>query len=87
MASGLIDGKKRNLILPGHDNVDVPVIDKRSAQVLSIKGDMANFMDSETFETFDLKIEDELKDEVKEGSNILYWVILSDKVMKQVKPE
>ena len=44
-------------------------------------------MDSETFETFDLKIEDELKEQVVEGCNVLYWVILNNKVMKQVKPD
>jgi translation initiation factor 5A len=87
MAVGILDGKKRNLVAPGHDNVDVPVIGKRSAQVLSITGDMANIMDSETFETFDLKIEDELKGQVTEGCQILYWTVLTDKVMKQVKTE
>jgi len=87
MAVGLIDGKKRNLVMPGHDQVDVPLIDKRTAQVLSITGDMANVMDSETFETFDMKIEEDLKDQVVEGCNILYWVILTDKVMKQVKSD
>jgi translation initiation factor 5A len=85
MASGLIDGKKRNLVLPGHDNVDVPIVDKRTAQVLSLNGGKANVMDAETFETFDMEIPEELKDKVVEGCNVLYWVILSDKVMKQVK--
>jgi len=84
---GLIDDKKRVVVLPGHDNIDVPVIEKRTAQVLSIIGKSANVMDEETYETFDLQIPDELKDECKEGVNILYWVILSDKVMKQVKTE
>ncbi len=42
-------------------------------------------MDSGTYETFDLKIPEELKGEVKEGGSVLYWVILTDKVMKQVK--
>ena len=60
MAVGLIDGKKRNLILPGHDNVDVPIVGKRTAQVLSLSNKVANVMDSETFETFDLDIPDEL---------------------------
>ncbi|RLE39114.1 translation initiation factor IF-5A [Candidatus Woesearchaeota archaeon] len=87
MAVGLIDGKKRNLVLPGHEQVDVPIIDKRTAQVLSISGDTANVMDSETYETFDLKIPEELKSECKEGSNVLYWEILDQKVMKQIKQE
>lgn len=87
VAVGMIDGKKREIVLPGHDNVDVPIIEKKTAQVLSINKDAANVMDGETFETFDLAIPEELKDTVREGSNILYWVILNDRVMKQVKPE
>ena len=84
-AVGLIDGKKRVEVMPGHDNVEVPVVDKRTAQVLSINGDMANVMDAESYETFDLQIPEELKPEVVEGCEVLYWVILDDKVMKQLK--
>ena len=84
MAVGLLDGKKRNMVAPGHDSVDVPVIDKKNAQVLSISGEHANVMDMETYETFDMEIPDELKGEVVEGCTVLYWQILDDKVMKQV---
>ena len=85
-AVGLLDNKKRVAVMPGHDNVEVPIVDKRSAQVLSISGDMANVMDSETYETFDLAIPDDLKAEIAEGANVLYWTVLGAKVMKQVKP-
>jgi translation initiation factor 5A len=85
MAVGLIDGKKRNIVLPGHDNVEVPIIEKKTAQVLSVSGDTANVMDSETYETFDLEIPEELKGSVVEGCSVLYWLILTEKVMKQVK--
>ena len=84
-AIGIIDNKKRQLLTPGHAELDVPVIDKKNAQVLSITGDMANVMDSETFETFDMAIPPELKDTVVEGSTVVYWCILSDRVMKQLK--
>jgi len=84
-AVGLIDGKKRIVVMPGHDNIAVPIIDKRNAQVLSVQGDMANVMDSETYETFDLKIPDEFKQQVVAGITVLFWVILGDKVIKQVK--
>ncbi len=87
MAVGLLDDKKRNFVAPGHDMVEVPLIDKRNAQVLSITGDTANVMDSETYETFDLKIPEELKGEVVEGVTVLFWQILDDKVMKQVKAD
>ncbi|MCK5025207.1 MAG: translation initiation factor IF-5A [Nanoarchaeota archaeon] len=84
---GLIDGKKRVILSPGHDNVEVPIIDKRNAQVLSISGSTASVMDSENYETFDLNIPEDLKDQIVDGCTVLYWVILSDKVMKQVKTE
>jgi translation initiation factor 5A len=86
-AVGLVDGKKRIAVMPGHDNVEVPIIEKKSAQILSIQGDTANVMDSESYETFDLKIPEDIKSEVVEGVNVMYWIILEDKVMKQVKPQ
>ena len=85
MAVGLLDGKKRNLVLPGHDMVEVPIIEKKNAQVLSIQGDTASLMDAETFETFDLKIPEELQGQVVEGCTIVYWEILTERVMKQLK--
>ena len=84
-AVGLVDEKKRIAVMPGHDNIEVPIIEKRTAQVLSVHGDMTNVMDSETYETFDLKIPEEFKEQVVEGSSVLYWTILNEKVIKQVK--
>lgn len=82
---GLIDDKKRMAVMPGHDMVEVPIVEKRSAQVLSISGELANVMDSETYETFDLKIPEELKGQVVEGGQVLYWTLMNERIMKQVK--
>ena len=84
-AVGLIDGQKKIIVKPSHDKIEVPIIEKKSAQVLSINKDVANVMDMETFETFDLKIPEELKDEVKENVQVTYWTILGNKVLKQLK--
>ncbi len=84
-AVGIINNEKKILIKPGHDNIETPIIEKESAQILSIAGDTANVMELKTFETFNLKIPEELKAEVKEGSQVIYWKILDDKVMKQLK--
>ncbi|MBT4022986.1 translation initiation factor IF-5A [archaeon] len=84
-AVGIMDGKKRQIVMPGHDNVETPIIDKLNAQVLSISGDTANVMDMESYETFDMKIPEDLLDKVKDGVTVLYWDILGDKVIKQIK--
>jgi len=85
VAVGILDNKKREIVMPAHDNVEVPIIEKKSAQVLSVVGDMANVMDEESYETFDLQIPDELKESVVPNCKILYWIILGEKVMKQLK--
>ena len=84
---GMIDGKKRNITMPGHDNIPVPMIDKRNAQVLSVADKLANVMDSDSFETFDIEIPEELKGEIEAGLIVVYWQILDDKVLKQIKGE
>ena len=84
-AVGIIDNKKRQVVMPGHDNVETPIIEKLNAQVLSVSGSNANVMDMQTYETFDMKIPDELKGKVTEGMTVLYWDIMGERVMKQIK--
>lgn len=84
-AIGLIDNQKRIKIYPSSDKVDVPIVEKRDAQVLSVHESNANVMDTESFETFDIIIPDELKGQVKEGNQVVYWIIMDQKVIKQVK--
>ncbi len=85
MAVGLLDGKKRNVVMPGHDRVEAPIVEKKNAQILSVSGNTANVMDTETYETFDMEIPEELQGQVHEGIEVLYWILMGVKVMKQVK--
>ena len=79
----LIDGTKKVKLYPGHDKVEVPIIEKESAQVLSISGKKANIMDMKTYETFDINIPEEFKEQIKEGDQVTYWIILGEKILKQ----
>jgi translation initiation factor 5A len=79
----ITDGSKIIKMFPGHDKVEVPIIEKETAQVLSIAGDKANVMDMKSYETFDLDIPEELKGEVNEGDQVNYWIILGQKVMRK----
>ena len=42
-------------------------------------------MDMDNFETFELPIPAEMKDQVKDGVEVLIWEILDAKVIKQLK--
>jgi translation initiation factor 5A len=84
-AIGMVGDQKKIIVAPSHNKIDVPIVTKHSAQILSVNDNIANVMDMETYENFDLKISDELKSQVQEGKEIVYWKILGEKVMKQVK--
>lgn len=84
-AMGVIDSKRRIMVMPAHDNIEVPIIEKKSAQVLSVHGITATVMDSEAYETFDLEIPEELRQSCVAGVSVLYWIVLANRTMKQIK--
>jgi len=72
-AIGVFDEQKRSVVHPVKHKVGVPIIDKRSAQILSLQGtDVVQLMDLETYETFDMPIPDDLKGQLEPGKEILY---------------
>ena len=82
-AVGIITGNKKVFVVPGHDRLEVPLVDKRKGQILSI-GDNISLMDLESFETIDVPApEDELKSQLVEGENAEYWDIEGDKIIKR----
>ena len=82
---GIIDDRRRIIVMPAHDNIEVPIIEKKSAQVLSVHGTTATVMDSETYETFDLEIPEELRQSCVAGIYMLYWKVLENRIMRQIK--
>jgi translation initiation factor 5A len=83
-AVGILDGKKRIVAVPGGERFEVPLIEKRRAQILSVSGDKASVMDSESFETFDIAIDEEAKEQAAEGKQAEYWIIDDVKILKRV---
>ncbi|RJS76597.1 translation initiation factor IF-5A [Methanophagales archaeon] len=58
---GVFDSQKRTAIQPVTAKLYVPVIERRSGQVLSVSGDIAQIMDMEDYSTIEIKIPEELK--------------------------
>jgi translation initiation factor 5A len=83
-AISVFTGKKKVMVVPGHDKFEVPMIDKKAAQVLSVSDNSASIMDNESFVSLDLEIPEELRGLVVSGSNVEYWDIEGDKLLKRV---
>jgi len=82
-AIGILDNKKRVHITPAGHRLISPILNKRNCQILSIAGNMAQVMDMETYETLDIEILDDMKDKIKEGEEIGYWIIMDKKVFME----
>ncbi|MDH4122794.1 MAG: translation initiation factor IF-5A [Thermoplasmata archaeon] len=78
-AIGIFDGGKRSVVYPMKHKVQVPIIDKRQAQVITSMGNEVQLMDLETYETFNIPIPEEYKDKLTPGKEIQYMVAMGRK--------
>ena len=69
-AMGLFDGTKRTMLSPSTADTQVPVIIKTKAQVVSISGSTVQLMNLETYETYDVPMQDELRSQLKPGAEV-----------------
>ena len=77
----VISGKKKIVGVPGDTRFDVPLIEKRKAQVLSTTEDKASVMDLESFETIDLPFVEDLKGKLAPEQQVEYWDIEGKKII------
>ncbi|ABK77054.1 translation elongation factor P (EF-P)/translation initiation factor 5A [Cenarchaeum symbiosum A] len=83
---GVFDGQKRPHVGPVSMQVHVPLIDKRTGQVISIIGETIQIMDSETFETVDIvMIDEEVQGRIENGQNVEYWLVMDKTKIMRIK--
>ena len=81
-AVGIISGQKKVFVIPGHDKLEIPLVDKRKGQVLSIS-EKVSVMDLENFETIEIGCSEKIKSELEENCNVEYWDIEGEKIIKR----
>ncbi|GKS61998.1 MAG: translation initiation factor IF-5A [Candidatus Nitrosocosmicus sp.] len=85
-AMGVFDGSRHSLVSPVSASVEVPLIDKRNGQVISMSGQVLQIMDLETFEVFETSaVEDEIRDKINQGGEVEYWKVLERIKIVRVK--
>jgi translation initiation factor 5A len=84
-AVGLFDNRRRSIVKPADESMDVPIVTKMKAQVLSITGNKAQIMDLTDYSVFELDIPEERKDVVKSGEEIDYFEVIGIKTLKELK--
>jgi translation initiation factor 5A len=84
-ASGLLDERRRSIVAPADEELDVPMILKKKAQILSVSGNKAQIMDMETYEVFELDVPEDMKNIVTAGTEMLYFEVGGIRTLKQLK--
>lgn len=82
-AVGIFDNRKRSILKPADSNVQLPIIEKKKAQVISVSGNFVQLMDLEDYGTFEATIPDEFKGKMQPGSEVGYWKIGSKILIKE----
>ncbi len=83
-AISILTGKKKVIAVPGGERFEVPLIDKRKAQVLNVLDSTASIMDLESYETIEIPFLPELKDNLAPEKQVEYWDIEGKKCIMRV---
>ena len=87
VAINIFDDTKKSIVSPVDARVDIPIIEKRSAQVLSRENENVQLMDLESYEVFytSIPVEEELSTRVTLNAEVEYWNVLGRKKIIRVK--
>ena len=87
IAISLFDGSKRSFVSPVDTTIQIPIVEKRSAQVVSMGPVTVQLMDLETYEVFDVSKpeEEEVASRLEAGREVEYWKIMGRYKIQRVK--
>jgi len=87
VAIGVFDSVKRSFVKPVDAQAEVPIIEKRSGQVIAVLPAAVQIMDLETYEVFEAQFPDEetLRSKLASGIEVEYWRILGRTKMMRTK--
>jgi len=84
-AIGIFNGQKKTLLSPGDADVEVPMIERKTVQIMSIRENTAQVMDSKTYEMYDMEIPSELQGKVEAGKEVEIMEAMGKRVMERVR--
>lgn len=85
VAIGVFDGSKKNWLGSTDSDVEVPMIDRSNAQIIAVNGDVAQLMDTKTFETFEVAIPEEMRAQAEAGKEVELLVAMGKRAIQRIK--
>ena len=81
---GVFDSQKKMLLVPSDADVEVPIIERQTAQVVAVNGQTAQLMDTTTYEVFELSIPEELMKDAAAGKEADLMCAMDRKVITRI---
>jgi translation initiation factor 5A len=87
VAINLFDDTKKSIVSPADARVDVPIIEKKSAQIVNMEESTVQLMDLEDYTIFftSMPTEETLRDNFSLNAEIEYWKIMGRTKIIRVK--
>ena len=84
-AIGVFEGQKKTLLTPGDADVEVPIIDRKNVQIMSVSGNSAQVMDQRTYEIYDISIPQELAGQAVAGKEAEILESMGKRMMERIR--
>jgi len=80
----LFDGSKHTLAKPSDADVEIPIVERKRSQVVSVSGNVAQIMDLTSFETFEVAIPEDMAKDIEAGKEIQYVTVLGRTILMRL---
>ena len=84
VAMSMFNNTKKTLSKSSDADVEVPIVNRKRAQVVSQSGNNAQLMDLESYETFDVEIPEDMRSDVEVGKEIQYMDVMGKRMLLRV---
>ena len=87
VAISLFDGSKQSFVDSTGATITIPLVDKRSGQVVSMTPSSVQLMDLENYDMMDVEIpkDEEVASALESGKEVEYWIIMDRIKIQRVK--
>ncbi|MCS6785239.1 MAG: translation initiation factor IF-5A [Candidatus Caldarchaeum sp.] len=87
VAIGIFDEVKRSMVGPADNKVEVPIVDKRSGQVVAVSSDSVSVMDNQTLQIVEVPLpkDETIRSKIEPGVSVEYWSIMNRFMLVNVK--
>jgi translation initiation factor 5A len=86
-AISLFDGRKQSYVNSTDATIQIPIVDKRSGQIVSVSPASIQLMDLETYEMRDVAkpSDEDIASKIAAGKEVEYWIIMDRVKIQRVK--